>query len=316
MARTSSIKIKILSTPQRQKVTNVIQKLLVGMELEISARTRSLKKPGRADFHLGIVVPSIKEIDLLDEFARAQKQKNRKLIPVLPSEVTLPEVVKLLGNDNIDQILLEKFNWQDDLKTIIEILCTGDIFGMEKYLSDKDELSYLRFNDYKGRQYVLDKIQTVAKDMKLRRMRREHAVQAGEEMIMNALYNAPRREDGSMMFGSIDPHKRVHMDSPKPVSLRYAQTDEGLFMSVRDRFGALDKKTTLKYLNKCIYSDEQIDRKKIGAGLGIFLTVNRVQKYIVNVAPTIATEVIINLRQIREFGVPCTIAFFTHGGIK
>ncbi|MDA3863150.1 MAG: hypothetical protein PF689_04695 [Deltaproteobacteria bacterium] len=316
MAKNSSIKIKILSTPQRHKVTNTIEKLLAGMELEISARTRSLKKPGRADFHLGIVVPTLEEIDMLDEFARAQNQKNRKLIPVLPPDVTLPAVVKLLGNDNIDQIILEKFNWKNDLRTIIGILCTGDIFGMEKYLSDEDEVFYLRFHDYKGRQYVLDKIQTVAKDMKLRRMRREHAVQAGEEMIMNALYNAPRKEDGTMMFGSIDPHKRVNMDSPKPVSLRYSQTDEGLFMSVRDRFGALDKKTTLEYLNKCIHSDEQIDRKTIGAGLGIFLTVSRVQKYIVNVAPTIATEVIVNLRQIREFGVPCTIAFFTHGGTK
>ena len=40
-------------------------------------------------------------------------------------------------------------------------------------------------------------------------------------------------------------------------------------VAVRDRFGRLAKNTILSYIDKCIHSPNQIDRKTYGAGLGL-----------------------------------------------
>ncbi|MBU1534909.1 hypothetical protein KKF84_06290, partial [Myxococcota bacterium] len=284
-------------------------------DMEIPLEFKELSSDGSAAgerYQLAILVPAKDQYEDALSFIRETADLGKKAIVIFPADVDLATVVNFLDNPNVDQILVQKYEWLKDLRTVISVLSVGNIFGMEKYLAEGDQVSYLRFKDFQGRQYVLSKVDEVAKVMGIRRMRRQHAVQAAEELVMNALYNAPRDETGEILFGNIDPHKRVSMDSPKPVSLRYSTTEQGLFMAVRDRFGALNKGTVLAYLKKCIYSNEQIDRKTIGAGLGIYLTVNRVQSYVVNVAPDVATEVIINIRQTRDFGVPGLIAFFEY----
>ena len=95
-----------------------------------------------------------------------------------------------------------------------------------------------------------------------------------EELLMNALYDAPVDEDGKPIFAEVDPHDRTETRSPRPVSIRYAATDELFAVAVRDRFGRLAKNTILAYIEKCIHSPNQIDRKTYGAGLGLYLVAN------------------------------------------
>jgi hypothetical protein len=73
---------------------------------------------------------------------------------------------------------------------------------------------------------------------------------------------------------------------------RYAVADDQFAVSVRDRFGRLEKATILRYIEKCLRSSDQIDRKTYGAGLGLYLIVNAATQYVVNVAPGMATEVV------------------------
>jgi hypothetical protein len=109
---------------------------------------------------------------------------------------------------------------------------------------------------------------------------------------MNALYDAPVDEHGNQIFAEIDPHDRLETMSPRPVSIRYAATEHQFAIAVRDRFGRLAKNTILSYVNKCLSSPVQIDRKAYGAGLGLYLVANAAASYIVNVAYGIATEVV------------------------
>jgi hypothetical protein len=80
--------------------------------------------------------------------------------------------------------------------------------------------------------------------------------------------------------------------SPRPVSIRYAATADVFAVAVRDRFGRLAKNTILSYIDKCIHSPNQIDRKTYGAGLGLYLVANSAASYVVNVAYDVATEVV------------------------
>jgi hypothetical protein len=171
-------------------------------------------------------------------------------------------------------------------------LLTGDIFGIEKYLPAGTPVHYIRLRDFEGRGNAVDKIQEFAKDSRMRRQVRGAIGQVCEELLMNALYDAPVDEAGNPIFAEVDPHDRTESRSPRPVSIRYAATESQFAIAVRDRFGRLAKNTILAYINKCLHSKQQIDRKAYGAGLGLYLVANAAASYVVNVAYGIATEVV------------------------
>ncbi len=52
------------------------------------------------------------------------------------------------------------------------------------------------------------------------------------------------------------------------------------------------KNTILSYIEKCIHSPTQIDRKTYGAGLGLYLIANNAAQFVVNIAPGMASEVV------------------------
>ena len=128
---------------------------------------------------------------------------------------------------------------------------------------------------------------------------------------MNALYDAPVDESGTQLYAEIDPHDRVESTSPRPVSIRYAATETQFAIAVRDRYGRLAKNTIIAYINKCLQSPNQIDRKAYGAGLGLYLVANAAASYVVNVAYDVATEVICTFD--RKSKLPLRlVGVFTH----
>jgi hypothetical protein len=171
-------------------------------------------------------------------------------------------------------------------------LLTGDIFGVEKYLPAGTPVHYARLRDFEGRVRTIQTVLDFAEHNKMRRQVRTAIGQVCEELLMNALYDAPVDADGKPMFADVDPHDRKESRSPRPVSIRYAATDTMFAVAVRDRFGRLAKNTILAYIEKCISSPNQIDRKTYGAGLGLYLVANAAASYVVNVAYGIATEVV------------------------
>jgi hypothetical protein len=171
-------------------------------------------------------------------------------------------------------------------------LLTGDIFGIEKYVPEGTPVHYVRLRDFEGRGKAIDTILDFAAQNKMRRQVRSAIGQVCEELLMNALYDAPVDEEGQQIFAEVDPHDRTAVKSPKPVSIRYAATETQFVVAIRDRFGRLAKNTILAYINKCIFSPIQIDRKTYGAGLGLYLVANAAASYICNVAYGIATEVV------------------------
>jgi hypothetical protein len=174
----------------------------------------------------------------------------------------------------------------------IQKFVTGDLFGIEKYLPSNADVHLTRLREYKGRTAAIDEVLAYAEKVGVRRQVRMSIGQVCEELLMNALYDAPADEHGNPIFAEVDLKERLDKLSPRPVSIRYAATEKGFAVSVRDRFGRLDKATVLRYIDKCLHSSEQIDRKTYGAGLGIYLIANAANQFVLNVAPGMATEVV------------------------
>jgi len=219
------------------------------------------------------------------------KLRDRSHVTVVTPHATLSDLTAYLRDDHVNHVVVGDELDQGVLVTAQKLL-TGDIFGIEKYLPVGTPVHYARLRDFEGRGKAIDTVLGFAEEAKMRRQVRNAIGQVCEELLMNALYDAPVDAEGRQVFADVDPHERTRTRSPRPVSIRYAATDEIFAVAVRDRFGRLAKNTILSYIEKCIHSPNQIDRKTYGAGLGLYLVANAAASYIVNVAYGIATEVV------------------------
>jgi len=219
------------------------------------------------------------------------KLRDRAHVTVVTPHAALSDLTSYLRDDRVNHVVVGDELEQGVFVTAQKLL-TGDIFGIEKYLPAGTPVHYARLRDFAGRGRAIDTVLSFAEEARMRRQVRTAIGAVCEELLMNALYDAPVDATGRQMFADIDPHDRKDTRSPRPVSIRYAATDQAFAVAVRDRFGRLAKNTILSYIEKCIHSPSQIDRKTYGAGLGLYLVANAAASYVVNVAYGIATEVV------------------------
>jgi hypothetical protein len=221
----------------------------------------------------------------------ARLRDGAQLVGVTPP-TDLAAYTRLLADSRCNHVLTADDNGFNMVAITVQKFVTGDLFGIEKYLPQGTEVHLTRLREYKGRTAAIDEVLAYAEKVGVRRQVRSAIGQVCEELLMNALYDAPVDESGNPLFAEVEVKARLDKLSPRPVSIRYAATEAGFGVSVRDRFGRLDKATVLRYIDKCLHSPQQIDRKVYGAGLGIYLIANAATQFVLNVAPGMATEVV------------------------
>jgi hypothetical protein len=243
----------------------------------------------------------------------AERLGPRCHVACIRDSARLPELTAMLRDDRVNHVIVG-----DQLEPGVFVtarkLLTGDIFGIEKYLPAETPINYIRLRDFRGRGQAVDRIVAFAERVKMRRSTRTAIAQVCEELLMNALYDAPVDDDGRQLFAEIAPQQRTTTRSPRPVSIRYAATETQFVVAVRDRFGRLAKPTILNYIDKCLTASDQIERKAHGAGLGIYLVANAAAGYVVNVAEGIATEVVCTFDRQRRTPLRL-LGIFSHPGL-
>jgi hypothetical protein len=221
----------------------------------------------------------------------SRMRESAQVVAMVPQR-SLGEQLSLLFDAHCNHVLTadERGMWM--LQVTVSKFVSGDLFGIEKYLPPSTEVHLTRLRDYQGRQNAIDEVLGFADRSGVRRQVRQAIGQVCEELLMNALYDAPINEQGQRIFENVDTKERLERLTPRPVSIRYAIVDDQFAVAVRDRFGTLDKATILRFIDKCIRSPNQIDRKVYGAGLGLYLIANAATNYVINIAPGVATEVV------------------------
>ena len=133
-----------------------------------------------------------------------------------------------------------------------------------------------------------------AQAMGVRRKYREQIDQCIDEMLMNALYDAPVDDEGKPLFADVPVRERVLMRADEKAIVQYGCDGERFAVSVRDAFGTLRKETILQLPRQvpARADREQIDRKAGGAGLGLYLICNSASEVGFHIFAGSATEVI------------------------
>jgi PEGA domain len=214
-----------------------------------------------------------------------------RVIAILPRG-NLPAVVDtMLASDRVAAMLTAESFDPRDLAAVATRTLVGDIFGLEKLTRWGTLVHSQLVGDYQEKSLAISQISEFAETMGVRRKYREAIEQCLDEMLMNALYDAPVDDQGKPIFSEIPIKTRISLRVEQKVVVQYACDGMQFCISVRDAFGTLERATMLGYLHKCLHSEQQIDRKAGGAGLGLYLMVNSATSVIFNVLPGIATEV-------------------------
>jgi hypothetical protein len=212
-------------------------------------------------------------------------------VAVIAESAQLPELVDALELPPVNHVIVGEELDRGVFVTAQKLL-TGDIFGIEKYLPEGTPVHYARIRDFEGRAKAVETVLEFAQHARMRRQVKAAIAAVCEELLMNALYDAPVDAKGRPLFADVAPETLAQSRSPKPVSIRYAATESQFAVAVRDRFGRLAKDTIISYIKRCLSESEKLDRKSYGEGIGLYLIANAAASYVVNVAHGIATEVV------------------------
>ena len=115
---------------------------------------------------------------------------------------------------------------------------------------------------------------------------------AADELVLNAVYEAPRDDDGQPLHAHADRRETVVLPAQAQVRLRWGCDGRTFAISVADRFGALDRAVVVAHVGKLL--DARTQRVARGAagssGLGLALAFGAANELALHVAAGRFTE--------------------------
>lgn len=227
-------------------------------------------------------------------------------VVVLP-EFDLASSVHLFRSPAVKTVLAEEYADSRLLAYVCSRLLQGDIFGIWKAIPWGAQVHSMLVNSHNERTRALAAVEQYLGALRVRGKHSDAIRLATDELLMNALYNAPVGSSGPL-FAEVAPKDRSSLRLERPVIMQLASDGARVAVGVRDSFGSLARATVLSTLKRCMQSPDQIDRKTSGAGLGLYMVASNSTEVIINVLPGTATEVICVFdlqspgQQLRHFG--------------
>ncbi|MEZ4265017.1 MAG: hypothetical protein R3F39_01470 [Myxococcota bacterium] len=180
-----------------------------------------------------------------------------------------------------------------DLSHALHAVVHGPTFGWEVELSPNAAEAGWTIVGSAGRNECLDALAAFAGERGVRRRIVRHVQDVADEMITNAVYDAPVDAAGERLYASLDRRGAVDLAEDARPTLRIACEDAQVHIAVRDPFGSLGLETVRYYLAKGLRAgDDQVDDKAGGAGLGLTRIYESVDRMTVKVERGVRTEVV------------------------
>lgn len=172
-------------------------------------------------------------------------------------------------------------------------ILSEDFFGLEKYLSWGVDVNSINITGSCQRQEALDQMDSDLQSMGIRSSHRDALRLVAEELLMNAIYDAPINKDGKSLFNHLSRQVPIELEPQQYCRLRYATDGMHLAVSVEDPFGGLKASTVFKYLQSCYGGQAgSLNEGKGGAGRGLHQIVENSDLLVLNLRPGKKTEMI------------------------
>jgi hypothetical protein len=293
----------VICTPQRESA----RAWAISLEA-LGSRTEHVESYGAVDPSSELLVAYVtgKGVNQAGEALRALGE-DRFGVVVLPKP-DLRATLDSLRHPGVRAVLTEEHADARLMTYVASKLLRGDIFGLAKVLPWGVRVQSMIINSNDERIQALADADQFARTLGIRSKHREAIGTVIDELLMNALYNAPVGASGPL-FGDVAPKDRGGLRLERPAIVQLACDGRRLAVSVRDSFGSLTRQTILANLERCLSQGGEIQRKASGAGLGLYIVANSVTELVVNLLPGTATEIIcvfgldVPAQQLKHFGV-------------
>ncbi|WP_374034070.1 cyclic nucleotide-binding domain-containing protein [Bdellovibrio bacteriovorus] len=203
----------------------------------------------------------------------------------------------LEGNRYVDHIISRD---AEDRNATIRYVLTAlgkllnkDLFGIEKYLTWGVEVQRKMVSNSTQRESLREDLYGYFKKMGVRSTILDRVNTVVEEMLMNAIYDAPVDSNGKSIFNHVSRKEEIQLDTHQQSQLRYASDGVYLAVGVKDPFGSLTKDIIIDYLLSCYNGAAgSMNANKGGAGRGLHQIIENADLTVFNVKKGVCTEVI------------------------
>ncbi len=234
------------------------------------------------------------------------------------------DFVQLMRQQPFDNVMDASEPDENEIVVTSVKLLTGDIFGLDKYLSWGADLHVGQVSNYDDKRAAIEQVASFARESGARRKILGRIENVTDELLMNAIYNAPAAAKAgatgqdNLKF-SVGDNQVLDADS-KAATLTYACDGRYFGVSVVDYYGELRKQSILDNLLRARERGGRPRAGTSGAGLGIFFVLASASRYIANIQQGVKTEVIclFDMRLTGRETQTCTssLHIFTADGTK
>ncbi len=234
---------------------------------------------------------------MLEEYLNLGYQFNENKLVLVYSESTKDIISDIISKGFKCNLMFQ--NFKNRSFTVKNLLATSNkllskkIFGFEKYLSWELDVKDIWLNSSDKRIEAIEDFCGYFKMMGIKQSLIDRCKGVAEEMLMNALYDAPVDETGAHIFNHVSRKEVVTLPDGKSSILKYGT--DGMFaaLSVEDDYGSLTFETLFSYLNNCYQgTPRHSEEGKGGAGRGLHQIVENSDYTIFNISKGVKTEVI------------------------
>ena len=116
------------------------------------------------------------------------------------------------------------------------------------------------------RQVMVDELAEYLNEVGIKRSLQIKAQMIAEELLMNAIYDAPHDASGKALYNHLSRTKKIILKPEEQGEFRYACDGMLIAISVTDPFGALDRKIIIDYLESCYTGKAGSINEALGKG--------------------------------------------------
>jgi DNA-binding response OmpR family regulator len=175
----------------------------------------------------------------------------------------------------------------EELIVTAQKLLRNDLFGAEKYLLWGTTIHEHVITRSSDRPPLVAQLAEAVKRAGQSNRIASMAMLAADELISNAVHNAPVDEHGTHYRADVARDVDFALEGRHAVTLRWGCDARYLAVEVTDRFGSLESETIVEALRR-----SEVRESGGGAGMGIALTYRSCDHIVFNLSPGARTEII------------------------
>lgn len=203
----------------------------------------------------------------------------------------LAELIRTSAVDNL--IATDDSVNVDEFLVTIQKLRRNDIFGIEKYFVWGTDPVTLQVRSTQERDGAIDLAEAYTERIGIQAGLARCLRTVADEVITNALYNAPVDANGTRLFAERSRGDRVELPPGETIDVHYCCDGMRLGISATDPYGSLTRDSVLQYVTKWFEAGQKtVEEKPGGAGLGLYYVFDAVSHFVVNIEMGKRTELI------------------------